>query len=420
MMLQVCSGRRALQLVFTFVMIGCLAAAAHAQQVTLTWATWGPEHVDRQLIEAFEKQHPNIRIEYIVTNHGEHHERLKLLGAAGQLPDIIAVDGMYLVEFVQNGLVRPIDDLIERDNLNINEYFPAALPDVEYRGATYGLPYISAPYYLVYNVNHVEEAGLAHPPVDWDWDTYADYAKKLTVSTDGERPLRWGSRLYTRWQVFWPWVWSAGGRVFDLENKRFTLTEAPAVAAFDWLTEMQRAEIAGPGNFPNQTISINTAYPGELPYASGITWPFEWDVITWPKGPGGQYTVWKGNAMAIGSTTPHVEEAWTFLKFLLAPGSEGERIYVANKRFQPITRDADLWGLWSSGEGIRGGSRMFDVTFLAANELGRPLPQLLQWDAIVVGQIAPALQRIESGDVSPRVAFEEIQHIVDELLKQEP
>lgn len=397
---------------------------AMAQQITLKWATWGPEHIDRQLIAAFEAQHPDIKIEYIGSVYGEHHDKVKIQTAAGIGPDIFAVDGYYIAEFVTAGLLLPLDGLLAEDaSFSMEDYFPAALPDVQYRGRTYGLPYISAPQYMVYNVSHFKESGLALPDPHWTRDEFVDYARRLT-RTDGSQTIRYGSSEFLGWDRFWPWVWSAGGRVFDENHKKFLLTEPEALDGLNWMNDMRQAGLTiSPVSVPfaSDNVSISFMYPAGFPSVTGQNWPFEWDVILWPAGPGGQYSIWKGNAMGISATTEHPEAAWLFLKFLLGPASEGHRIYVANKRFQPQSRDAELWSIWNLGSAAYPSApSLMEITLLLASHHGRALPKLLQWDAIVSQTIGPALQQIQQGTVAPRVAMEQIRERVEQLLANEP
>lgn len=415
-----CCGHRPAECLLALALCMALAAPlALGKAVTLQWATWGPPQIDRELIAAFEKANPDIRIEYIGSSYGEHHQKVKVLAAAGQPPDVFAVDGFYTAEFATTRLVRPIDDLIARDGRFQNrDYFSAALLDVQYQGKTYGLPYISAPQYLLYNVTHMAEAGLPPPNMHWNRETFIEYARKLTQS-DGTRTTRWGSSQHVNWGTFWPWLWAGGGRAFDEAHKRFLLTEPAALEALQWSADLRTVRnVAGSGDFVRQTVSMAQLYPGGFPSVTGMDWPFEWDVAIPPAGEGGQYGIWKGNVMGISPATPHVAEAWTFLKFLLAPDSPGHEIYVRNKRFPPQTPDRRLWNVFQK-PGAQPKS-LLDVTILLATKHGRTLPHLLQWDAIVAKAIGPALLRIQAGEVSARVAMEETRPVVERLLAAEP
>lgn len=389
-----------------------------AKTLTLQWSTWGPEAIDRKLIAAFEELHPEMKIDYIQTPHSQYHERIKVLTAGGVAPDVYLVDGYYSAEFITANMIRPIDDLIARTpGIAMHAYFPAGLLDVQYRGKTYGLPWCSAPQYYMYNADHLAEVGLPRPDPDWDRDTFLTYARKLT-KTDGQRTIRWGAsdQILTRTSV-WPWLWGAGAQLVDETNKQFRLAEPEAVDALQWVADLHHVHGVVGGNFGQQTRSISMDYPGSLPFITGVEWPFEWDVILPPGGPVTQVGTWKANAMAISSSTTHVDESWTFLQFLLGPNSPGYEIYVDNRRMPPQTRDQRLWSKFSKPGGSPASLR--EITLLYS-ENSRPLPKLVQWAAIVEGPVTTALNQIRSGQLSAAAAIEQIRPAVEVLLADEP
>lgn len=403
----------------SLVIILPISSGVFANTVTLQWATWGPEHVDRQLIAAFEREYPNIKIEYIGSAYNEHHEKMKLLSAAGAGADVFSIDGYYLAEFAHIGLVHPIDDILSKESdFDLDEYFPPTLADIQYQNTMYGLPYISGPQYLMYNATDIDEAGLARPDHNWDRETYTEYARSLTRSS-GERVTRWGSEHFITWSWIWPWVWGAGGDVIDEENQTFLLASREGLSGLEWLDQMRTLGISGHGKVAEQTASMSAQYPNHFSFVRGEEWPFEWDVTLFPAGPGGQSQVWKGNVMAISSSTPYRDEAWTFLKFLLSPRGKGHEIYVANRRFQPQTRDAHLWDLWGENRGGHEAASLQDVALLVATNYGRPFPQLLNWHRIIMDHLEEALGLIRRDVASPAAAIEQIRGPVELLLRNE-
>ena len=340
----------------------------------------------------------------------QHHERLKVLSASGLAPDVMAVDGMFWSSSSPPGFcARSTICWLPRSHSRMSDYFPPHCRTSATTGKHYGLPYISSPQYLVYNVTHVNEAGLPKPDFHWDWATFEEYVRKLTRSVD-DRITRRGASTFTGAYAYWPWLWSAGTDVVDMTTRRFRLTEPEAIEVLDWLAQLQVAGFIGSGNVANQTTSMQAMYPAGFPTVTGATWPFEWDVTLPPAGPGGQYTIWKGNAMGISPSTKHLEEAWELTKFLLAPNRPGYNIYITNKRFPPQTRDSATWNLFHRpGEDP---VSLRDVTLLFASEYSKPFPQLLQWAAIMTDTVRPALDRIFAGQVSARIAMEQIRPIV--------
>jgi|LSQX01.3.fsa_nt_gb multiple sugar transport system substrate-binding protein len=269
----------------------------------------------------------------------------------------------------------------------------------------------------MYNIEHLAEVGLPRPDPDWDRDTFLTYARKLT-KTDGQRTIRWGAsdQILSRTSV-WPWLWGAGADLVDETNKKFLLAEPEAIDALQWVADLHHVHGVVGGNFGQQTRSISMDYPGSLPFITGVEWPFEWDVILPPAGPVAQVGTWKANAMAISSSTSHVDEAWMFLQFLLGPNSLGHELYMDNRRMAPQTRDQRLWSKFSTPG--RSPASLRDITLLYA-EKSRPLPKLVQWATIVEGTVTNALNQVKSGRLSAAAAIEQIRPAVEALLANEP
>ena len=75
----------------------CLSVAlvqAAGAQTTITYSAWGNEQelaIERALIEAFERENPDIRVELIVPT-GNYEETLVVWAAGGVLPDVISLN----------------------------------------------------------------------------------------------------------------------------------------------------------------------------------------------------------------------------------------------------------------------------------------------------------------------------------------
>ena len=105
---------------------------------------------------------------------------------------------------------------------DLSDYYPSILAVNEYEGGIYGLPWIAQPVVTYYNRALFEAAGLEEPTADWTWDDFMEYARALTLDTDGDGETdQWGF-INNGWPPPYIFVWQAGG---ELINEDFT--EAP-------------------------------------------------------------------------------------------------------------------------------------------------------------------------------------------------
>ena len=60
----------------------------------------------KELIEQFEKQHPNITVKTQSAPYGQFYQKLDTQIAAGQAPDVWLSDGVYVMKYAQRGAAR--------------------------------------------------------------------------------------------------------------------------------------------------------------------------------------------------------------------------------------------------------------------------------------------------------------------------
>ena len=71
------------------------------------------------------------------------------------------IDSYYFIDFLRTGALMDITPLIERDGLDMSLYYPAGLLDSMHEGRYYGLPWGTAPLYMIINLDMLDDAGFA-------------------------------------------------------------------------------------------------------------------------------------------------------------------------------------------------------------------------------------------------------------------
>ena len=131
--------------------------------VTLTvWeSTAGPDEFIKQAGEAFNKQYPNITIEYVNVELGDTTTQIALDGPAGVGPDVFAAPHDKLGELVSGGHVlatQNVDQVVQNA-------LGACTSALTYDGTMYGYPVSAETYALFYNKDLISEADV---PATWD------------------------------------------------------------------------------------------------------------------------------------------------------------------------------------------------------------------------------------------------------------
>jgi len=185
----------------------------------------GLEETDfyRKRIEDFNKAYKGkIKVEFVVIERGGgmgYEEKVNIAAASGDLPDIMALDGPYTAVYAEAGILRPLDDLIDKNSKDFQDFVPSIVKQGTWNGKLYALGAMESSVAIYYNKKMFKEAGITNIPttVDkaWTWDQFYNVCKKLKA----KYPLaivglsggldEWLTYMAT------PFVWSNGGDIIS-------------------------------------------------------------------------------------------------------------------------------------------------------------------------------------------------------------
>jgi multiple sugar transport system substrate-binding protein len=155
---------------------GSVAAPSTAwdpQSVTGTvilsgWQSTGAEGEALQAtLDAFEEAYPNITLDYqpVAT---AYPEAMAAKFSAGEPPDLFYVDSSLAQDWIDQGVLEPLDAMAAERGFDTSQFFPGYLdafkgPD----GQVYGFPKDGNTLAMAYNVDMLEAAGV-EPPTNWE------------------------------------------------------------------------------------------------------------------------------------------------------------------------------------------------------------------------------------------------------------
>lgn len=149
-------------------------------QVTITyWGLWEDKQTVQPVITAFEKQNPNIKIEYSKQDVKDYRERLLTRVENGTGPDVFRFHNTWYPMISKELLPIPAN-VIDKNTFQ-NSFYPVASEDLIQNGAIYGIPLEIDTLALYINKDLFQAAGL-NVPVTWQ-DLRAD-ARALTVKDE--------------------------------------------------------------------------------------------------------------------------------------------------------------------------------------------------------------------------------------------
>jgi multiple sugar transport system substrate-binding protein len=151
--------------------------------VELRFGWWG--NADRaaatqKVIEAFQADHPTIKIKGETTDFNAYFDKLATEVAAGGAPDVITLGGAYPREYGDRGALLDIAKVGSR--LKTDQIDPAALGNGRFDDVQYGVPSGVNAISTVLNPAVFKQAGVALPNTEtWTWDDYQRIARELAA-----------------------------------------------------------------------------------------------------------------------------------------------------------------------------------------------------------------------------------------------
>jgi len=203
---------------------GCGPAPRDAAQVVRVWCQQGQEaetRAMREIAAAFNAAHAGHGVEVHLTFFPDHQytEKVTIAAAARDLPDVLALDGPTVAQFVHADLLRPIAGWFSAEELA--DFAPAIRAQGEVDGVLYALGAFDSAMVLYYDRDLLAAAGV-EPPGDyegWTWDEFLAACGQLKATGFDPVALHMdltGDEWYT--YAFSPVIWSAGGRLIDEET----------------------------------------------------------------------------------------------------------------------------------------------------------------------------------------------------------
>ena len=235
---------------------------------------WNREHPERQI--AFDIQ---------VVDHSQFYDRLHGDVGRGGAPDVAMIDCVWVAGLAKAGFIYPLERLGFRlgNGKSNNAFFSTFVEANSYRGALYGLPVKADVSVLWYRKDWFEVEGLS-PPRDWD-DLLTTARHFLKPEVQERYGLVWplvfcGGRPAGEATVYslMPFIWSAGGSVFDDGQSAVRIDSLGTWQALQFLRELVNRHGVSPADVATYkedvppklfargeaAMSLGGSYEGEL------------------------------------------------------------------------------------------------------------------------------------------------------------
>jgi len=317
---------------------------------------------EKEFVEKFNASQDEIQLITIIVDNKYARDNLIAQVAAGNAPDIVGPMGTEGRGWFQ-GAWLDLQPLVDQFNYDVSDIDPAFLEFYKDQGELVGLPFAIFPSALFYNEDLFDEAGLAYPPhsvgekyvldgaeVDWNFDTVAEIAKRLTVDAAGndatsaafdkDNIVQYGFEF--QWVKDSPRWFSAYFEPFyPVNDAGEAVLSDGQVAAIQWYYDAMWGEqpflptqAAMDTDYLGHSNSFNSGHVAmgltHLWYTCCVTPPSDatvtvpnWDVGVVPTYNGNTTAKMHGDTFGIMEATLHPEEAFKVYTYLIGEGSAG-------------------------------------------------------------------------------------------------
>ncbi|QQE10005.1 ABC transporter substrate-binding protein [Planctomycetota bacterium] len=188
------------------------------------------------MVRSFNQSHSNIHVSMQRMDFNTFYSKVFVAGLGGRSPEVFVVHADLLPRFVEAGLVRSLDDLIDQSDIELNDFNSNVLETVIFDKKVFGIPLDIHPMGMYYNATLLEKSGIidefgkAKPPETSE--EFIDALQKLSSDDHRAFVLTWARiNMYTVMRQF-------NGEMFNEDFSICTLNSDENIRALEYIVEL--------------------------------------------------------------------------------------------------------------------------------------------------------------------------------------
>jgi multiple sugar transport system substrate-binding protein len=391
----------------------------------LGWAQEPIFSVRQRAFDGFRARYPKLQVILETTGAAgqPYFDKLQVLIAADQAPDMFILPDSDLPGFLQRGLVRNLAPLIARDRYDLSDFPKAVLDAYRHEGGLYGLPDNISSIGFFVNVDLFQKAGIPVPPVQpgdprWIFEGFLDTMRRFTGRLAGESPIFGVAPAYDLNGIL-AWVRSNGGDLLTKDGSATALHEAGAVEALQFLADLRHVyRVAPTAQDLAMTNALQLFEQGRLGIWEGCVCQivrfrqnvtFAWDAAFRPAGKAGLVDHLYAYPQVLFAQTKNLDAAWEALKWF---EDEGMIVLVQEGALQGTKMNAHQRKYFVDPSKPPPHT---EVWVLSVERFGRMPPATTNWRE-VADQLAKELAPLWNGQRNARETALAIRQMVDPLV----
>lgn len=223
-------------------------AGDSGEAVTLEFTQWWepelPEGEFRKLMDHFQAENSGIKVKLISGPYSSTKQQVVAGAAAGTMSDVVGLDGAWVSDFVKQGAIASLSDLMGGSGYDDSQL----AAQIKLDGSTYMIPVVNFVYPVFINMDLLNKAGIKDLPSTRS--EFAAAAQKLTNAQGNIYgwilPLSLEAPNGIQNDVM-SWVWASGGSM--LKDGKPDLTNDEIRSAVEFIKGLYDDGVITPGSF---------------------------------------------------------------------------------------------------------------------------------------------------------------------------
>lgn len=338
--------------------------------VNLSLQIWNPADLKgvQNAVDGFEAANPNVTVTVEQVAEDQYYTKLDASLGAGEGPDVMW-QSSRAPYYVKGGVLEPLDEYIERDNLSLTDLYPEQLVNLyNYDGRQYGIPKDQDVWMIVYNTAVFEQFGITDAPsVDWTWDDMVRIAEEVKSKKTSGTPMYYNYHFNNGVAGI---AQQLGGAV--IKDGKAQASSPEAMDAFNKVKDLQDRglilPVADSGDFNAPTSLIS----GNIAFAKIPSWSLSlltsagapdgtFQAVPQPEINGSRATDTNGLSYTMNANSSYKDESWELIKYLTS--DEGAKRHAEGGAAQPANLSDDVKAAYFEAlKAIDGLKETFDAT----------------------------------------------------------
>lgn len=423
--------KKGICMMLTFLMVGSLAACGNSQEGTeknqgndsektkISFALWDEvqKPIFDEIVEKFETENPDIDVELQLTPWSQYWTKLDAAMGSGSAADVFWMN-TYLPKYAEAGVLEPLDEYIEKDKINMDDYVSVVKDAYNYKGVQYCMPKGVDTVQVFYNKDIFEKYDVEEPQPEWTWDDMKNLAEQLKSQIKKAGSDEYPILMELDAQPsFFNFINQSGGYVLSDDMKKAGFDQEETIKAYEDMVALMDeglmpdskvlSDTKGTDLFLSQKGAIlfmgswKTSVIDEASFADQV------GTIAMPSKENGNQSVIGGLGYAVNSNSENKDAAWKLVKYLA--GEEANKLQAEAK--------IDVPALISAQQYYKAEHVDVNVIFDAA-ETGFPFPTsagVAEW-LPTVNEISA---KIFAKELTPEEGCKQMQEATQSILDSE-